>query len=106
MGKVFEMSATHGRTMIDGDSAAFASSVKDHGGDITEIITGGGLTKRELFAGLALQGLSANHGYLEDLFERAKIKYPDQDPHETVDRVIAGVAVERADNLIKALGEN
>jgi hypothetical protein len=58
-----------------------------------------GLTKRELFATMALQGLCANSAipaHLEALAQDAQIRRED---------VLPFMAIESADALLKALGE-
>lgn len=54
-----------------------------------------GLTKRELFAMAAMQGLCSNHVWLQEAFEKAG-------PYEAV-TYAARASVEAADALISAL---
>ena len=61
-----------------------------------------GLTKRELFAAMAMQGLVSNHNtpdYLDDC---------DDDPNETENpaAIIARLSLEAADALIAALNKD
>lgn len=80
--------------MTSGDDRAFGRQWKNRNGKDC----GYGLTKREYFAAMAMQGLRAN--VTEDVIELAvQTKIP-------MEAIIAKCAVQHADALIKELNKN
>lgn len=88
---------------IDGGDSAFRGTVQEWRDGVKHDVHGKGLTKREWFAGLAMQGLlSAVYGSKEMLDEFTRDEAAHR-RHMTGCEAVTKVALNYADALIKAL---
>lgn len=92
--------------MTKADEPAFPSVYRNIGHNVREMITDGGLTKREYFAGMAMQGMLANNDGVNRVWKAAK----ELNPHDLqgaatreVERHLAEKSVECADALLAEL---
>jgi hypothetical protein len=78
------------------------SLLQDRDGDY-RLDQEGGLTKRELFAAMAMQGLTASDGFFKDEALKATAKHLGIAGPSTVAVILAKTSVEFADALLAAL---
>lgn len=79
------------------EAAAFPHTTTSIDGNVKSTLTQHGLTKRELFAGMAMQGLLTDSGLKKSVYELAKGE------GQSPEQYISDMAVEHADALLAAL---